>query len=271
MANVEGADTVRTSGRMRTFAGRASSFIQVVLSFGTLVVLWQVGSMLINIPVLFPSPASVGERAVEMLAVGELQGHIAISVFRIATGFLIGVILAVPLGLVMGNVPLVQRLVDPWVEFFRYIPALALTTMALIWFGSGESSKVFLIVYGTVFIVTVNTVVGVKAIPRNRIRAARSLGASPGQAFLHASLPSTLPFVFTGMRVALGNAFATIVAAELVASRSGLGFVIFNSRLFLDTEAIFVAIISLGLLGFTGDRLLRLAFATVGARYVRAT
>jgi NitT/TauT family transport system permease protein len=169
----------------------------------------------------------------------------------------------------MGTFSIVRKLLDPYIEFFRYIPALSLVTLALIWFGPGEASKVFLLTYATLFIVVVNTAVGVGAVPTSQIRAAQSLGARRHQVFLHVIVPRTVPYILTGMRIALGNAFTTIVASEMVAAQSGLGFVIFSSRLFMNTQAIFVAIFCLGLLGLASDRLLRTLMRVFARRYVR--
>jgi len=156
---------------------------------------------------------------------------------------------------------------DAYIEFFRYIPALSLVTLSMIWFGIGEASKVFLIMYATVFIVTVNTTAGIVAIPANKLRAARSLGANRLQMFVYVTLPASVPFILTGMRIALGNAYAVIVAAEMVAAQTGLGFLIFSSRNYMQTDAIFVGVISLGILGFLTDRVMRFLIVTFGTRY----
>ena len=116
-----------------------------------------------------------------------------------------------------------RRLLEPYTEFLRFIPATALITVAVIWFGIGEGSKIFLIIYTTVFIVIINTAAGVSAVAPNKIRAARSLGAGPAQVFFFVALPATVPYILTGMRLAMANSFVTIVAAELVAANDGLG------------------------------------------------
>jgi ABC-type proline/glycine betaine transport system permease subunit len=147
----------------------------------------------------------------------------------------------------------VRYLLEPFTEFFRFIPATAMITVAVIWFGIGEGSKIFLIIYTTVFIVTLNTAAGVGAIAPNKIRAARSLGASTRQVFLFVALPATAPYILTGMRLAMGNSFVTIVAAELIASNAGLGKMIWDARLYMLVDQIFVALLTLGLLGFATD------------------
>jgi NitT/TauT family transport system permease protein len=142
-----------------------------------------------------------------------------------------------------------------------------MVTLAMIWFGIGEASKYFLIIYGTVFIVTMNTIAGIVSIPPAKIRAARSLGANQWQLFVFVTLPASVPFILTGMRMAMGTAFTTIVAAEMVAAQSGLGFLIFSSRLFMQTDAIFVGIVALGMLGFLADRMMRFLILAFAKRY----
>ncbi|HZP89065.1 MAG TPA: ABC transporter permease [Burkholderiales bacterium] len=258
------------SSMMGLFGRRSMTALgSLLISFAVLVLIWQLAASAAHLDLLLPSPFTVARAAVAMVASGELQSDIAASMARIVTGYFIGAAIAIPTGLLMGTVPFIRRFVDPYIEFFRYIPALSLITMALIWFGIGESSKVFLIVYGTTFIVVVATSAGVAAIPKNRLRAAASLGANRPQMFVLVVLPSVIPQIYTGMRIALGNAFTTIVAAELVSAQSGLGYVIFNARLYLQTDKIFVAIIALGLLGLASDRLLRTVFRWLGWRFVQ--
>jgi NitT/TauT family transport system permease protein len=222
-----------------------------------MIVLWQVVATTFFKPQFFPSPPQVLAAAQEMVASGELFEHIGISMQRILTGFLIGSAIAAPMGLLMGSVPFVRAMFDPYAQFFRFVPSLAWLTPVVLWFGIGEISKVLIIVYTTVFIVLINTMVGVSHIAPNKLRAAACLGATPLKAFLHVTLPATLPFILTGMRLAMGNSFATVVAAEMIAADSGLGYLIFNSRLWMATDKIFVGIVCLGALGLVTDRFFR--------------
>jgi NitT/TauT family transport system permease protein len=132
----------------------------------------------------------------------------------------------------------------------------------------GETSKVILIVYTTVFIVTVNTIAGVMSVSPILEQAARSLGANRFKIFTRVILPSTIPFLLTGMRMAMGNSFMTIVSAEMIAAEKGLGFLIFTSRLFMQTERIFVGIVSLGILGFVVDAVFRLGMNRFAGQYL---
>ena len=203
-----------------------------VASIIGMVVLWHVLATTFFKPQFFPGPLLVLATGEEMVASGELFEHISISLQRILLGFLIGSAIAAPAGLIMGSVRTVRAII-------------------------GEISKVLIIIYTTVFIVLINTMVGVAHIPPNKLRAAACLGATPFKAFAHVTLPATLPFILTGMRLAMGNSFATVVAAEMIAADSGLGYLIFNSRLWMATDKIFIGIVCLGTLGLITDRLFR--------------
>jgi NitT/TauT family transport system permease protein len=167
----------------------------------------------------------------------------------------------------MGRFAMFRQLLDPYIEFFRFIPPIAFVTLAVIWLGPGETAKVALIFYTTVFIVTLNTIAGVQAVSPLRLRAAASLGAGPLQMLTTVILPSTVPFMVTGARIAMGNSFLTVVSAEIVSAQDGLGALIWTARNYSRTEWVFVGIIALGLLGYVFDRALRIATQVFLSRY----
>jgi ABC-type nitrate/sulfonate/bicarbonate transport system permease component len=241
------------------------------IGFGSLFALWHIASVYLLNSILFPPPARVIAKAIELARDGTLWDNASISLQRIALGFLFGTLIGVPLGLAIGSFGIVRRILEPYTEFLRFIPATALITVAVIWFGIGEGSKIFLIIYTTVFIVIINTAAGVSAIAPNKIRAARSLGASRAQVFLFVALPATVPFILTGMRLAMGNSFVTIIAAELVAANAGLGKMIWDARLYMLVDQIFVALLVLGLLGFATDRLFRWGIYAFAGRFSPVT
>ena len=238
-----------------------------VVSFGALLLVWHLASAYLVKSVLFPTPAAVFSKAIELIANGSLIENSAASLKRIAIGFVLGSSLAIPIGLTIGSFQLARKLIEPWTEFLRFIPSVALISIAVVWFGIGEEGKIFLIMYTTVFIVILNTAAGVASIPRNMIRAALALGASKWQVYVLIALPATVPFILTGMRLAMANSFTTIVAAEFVSAPAGLGVVLWNGRLFMLVDEIFVALVTLGLLGFTADRLFRFAINRFAHRY----
>jgi len=235
--------------------------------FGLLFAIWHIAAVYIVGSILFPPPGRVIAKAIGLIEEGILQEQVLVSLRRIMTGFAGGAAIGIPLGLAIGSFRPVRYLLEPFTEFFRFIPATAMITVAVIWFGIGEASKIFLIIYTTVFIVTLNTAAGVGAIAPNKIRAARSMGASTWQVFLYVALPATAPYILTGMRLAMGNSFVTIVAAELIAANAGLGKMIWDARLYMLVDQIFVALLTLGLLGFATDRLFRWAIHTFAGRF----
>jgi NitT/TauT family transport system permease protein len=241
------------------------------LGFASLFLIWHVASTWIMPSVLFPTPWKVVLKAIELGEDGTLWEQSSASLARIATGFLGGSLIGIPIGLAIGSFSIVRRLLEPYTEFLRFIPATALITVAVIWFGIGEGSKVFLIMYTTVFIVIINTAAGVSAVAPNKIRAARSLGANSAQVFFSVALPATVPYILTGMRLAMANSFVTIVAAELVAANNGLGRMIWDSRMYMLVDQIFVALLVLGFLGFTADRLFRWGIYAFAGRFSPVT
>lgn len=230
--------------------------------------LWQYASVKLN-PIFFPSPASVLRAVHELYQEGLLVQNAVASMRRILLGFLLGSLAAVPIGLLMGMSPLARAVVIPYVGTLRFIPAIAMVIFATAWFGDGEAAKVFLVFFATLFIVILNVEAGVRTVPPNRIRGALCIGARPYQIFWYVILPSTVPFILTGMRIAMGTAFAVIISAELLSSDIGIGYLMASSQIFLKTERIFVAVVLLGSLGFITDRIFRILIQTFGGEYVR--
>jgi len=255
----------------RTLQASWNRYGGYALGFASLFVLWHLASIYLVSSVLFPPPAIVFRKAVILVRNGVLLEHLWASVQRILVGFIAGSLLGIPIGLAMGSFRPVRQVLEPYTEFLRFIPSVAMITVAVIWFGIGEASKIFLIIYTTIFIVILNTAAGVSAIANNKIRAAQALGATRGQVFFHVALPATVPYILTGMRLAMANSFTTIVAAELIAANEGLGKMLWDGRMFMLVDDIFVSLVSLGLLGFAVDRMFRWSIYTFAGKYSPAT
>ncbi|MFD3380424.1 MULTISPECIES: ABC transporter permease [unclassified Streptomyces] len=228
--------------------------------------IWQLLAMKYG-PSLVASPSQTLSAARELASDGTLTNSIIASSRRILIGWGLGVLVGVPVGLLVGQIKVVRQLLDPYIEFFRFIPPIAFVTLAVVWLGIGESSKVVLIFYTAVFIVTLNTSAGVMAVNESKLRAAASLGAGRRQILVGIVLPSTVPHIVTGARLAMGNSFLTIVSAEIVAAQVGLGSLIWTSRNYGRIDWVFVGIITLGILGFVFDRVLRIVASRVLLRY----
>ena len=236
------------------------------LSIVAFFVVWHFGSRLMD-SVLFPSPAQFLVTFVELLLDGTLVHESWVSLQRILSGFVIGSLIAIPLGLLMGSFRVMRLILDPYIELLRFIPSIAMITVAVIFFGLGEGSRIFLIAWVTVFTVTINTAAGVASIEPNKLRAAQSLGASKRQLFFLVTLPATVPFILVGARIAMANAFTTIVAAEIIGAHSGLGTMLWQARLYMLIDNIYVVLITLGILGLAIDRLFRFLSQQFGRRY----
>jgi ABC-type nitrate/sulfonate/bicarbonate transport system permease component len=241
------------------------------VGFASLFLLWHLASVYLVSSVLFPPPIAVFRKGVILIRSGVLLEHLSASLQRILTGFIAGSLLGIPVGLAMGSFRPVRRVLEPYTEFLRFIPSVAMITVAVIWFGIGEASKIFLIIYTTIFIVIINTAAGVAAIAPNKIRAAQALGATRAQIFFQVALPATVPYILTGMRLAMANSFTTIVAAELIAANEGLGKMLWDGRMFMLVDDIFVSLVTLGLLGFAVDRTFRWSIYTFAGKYSPAT
>ncbi|GAA5135010.1 ABC transporter permease [Pseudonocardia adelaidensis] len=207
----------------------------------------------------FPTPPEVVAKAMQLAANGTLQEDLLASLARVLTGFLIGSAVAVPVGFLMGWYTLARGLLEPWIQFFRTIPPLALLPLVLVLLGIGEVPKVFVIFLAAFLACVISTYQGVVSVDRTLIDAARVLGAKDGTIFARVVVPASTPFILVGMRVGLGSAWATLVAAELLAAPAGLGYRMQQAQLYYDLATIFVSIVVIGVLGLVMDRLLLLA------------
>ncbi|MFD3765336.1 MULTISPECIES: ABC transporter permease [Paenibacillus] len=216
---------------------------------------------------MLPGPIDTAKGGYELLQDGTLLSYIGISSYRVLLGWTLGSLIAIPAGLIIGKVNAVRAIAEPFLNFIRFIPPIAFITLFLVWFGIGETSKVALILYATFFIVVLNTLTGVLSVEEDKIRSARSMGASEWQTVLHVIIPATVPYMFTGVRLAMGTSFMAIIGAEMIASNEGVGYLIWNSRLFFRTDWIFVGLICLGLMGFLTDRAVALLGRKLLSRY----
>ena len=177
---------------------------------------------------------------------------------RVLVGFIIGSLVGIVMGVLLGRIRMLHDLLDPIIELLRYLSPTAMIPIAVIWFGIGEMSKYFLIFWGTFFIVLINTTAGVWRAPIARQRAAECLGANRLQIFVLVVIPSAVPYIVTGMRVAMASSFMSIIPAEILAADSGIGYLLQKSSMLLQTNRIFVALLTICMLGFVVDRIFRL-------------
>jgi NitT/TauT family transport system permease protein len=221
---------------------------------------------------IFPTPLQVAAGAHELMQDGTLWEHIGASLFRVATGFLIAVAFAVPLGLWMGWVRGAYLTLNPIFQMLRPISPIAWIPIAILWFGVGDVSPIFLIFLSSVFPMIVQTVAGVHTIERRYLWAAANFGVSRTTLFRRVVIPAALPQILVGMRIGLGVAWLVVVAAEMIALHSGLGYMIMDSRNAGNRYDLVIAgMIIIGVIGLALDGAMRLLeqLKSVRWRYVR--
>jgi ABC-type nitrate/sulfonate/bicarbonate transport system permease component len=241
-----------------------------VVGIGLALALWEALAYLKGDPVLLPTVQETVRTFVEYAGerypavVGQtLWQHALVSVGRIAAGWGAGVLIGVAVGGLMASVPLVRHLIDPLIEITRPLPPLAFIPLFIVWFGIGETPKLLLILVGVVPIMIIATVEALDAVPEELVQAGRSLGGSPAWVLLTVRLRSALPAIITGMRLAMGGAWTSIVAVELIAATSGLGYLINNAGVNLQTPLVLSGIVTISILGILFDTLLRLFHRSV--------
>ena len=245
-------------------------FLCALASFGTLLAIWHFSVGTIFNSTLVASPEETFAKGISMLLSGELLRDIGVSLKRVLVGYVLGCAVGISVGAIIGRYRLVADFVDPVLELIRPISPVALVPLAMLWFGIGELSKYFIIFYATVIVVLMNTAAGVSRTPPTRIRAARCLGATEQQLFRKVVLPSAVPYILTGMRIAMGFSFMGIVAAELIGAQEGIGFLIMNSQMLLETARLFVGLLSLGIVGLIVDRAFRAILTRSMRRYMQS-
>lgn len=209
-------------------------------------------------PVFLPGPAKVIER-VQMWWADGLLGDIGISTMRVVVGWALASLIALPLGLLIGSWRVVQALLEPMMDFIRYMPAVAFVPLVMVWVGIDEDAKVAIIFIGTFFPMVLMVAEDTRRVPMAQIEAAQAMGATRWEIVEKVILPSAKPALLDTLRVNMGCAWTYLVVAELVAANSGLGYAILKAQRFLQTDKIFAGILIIGLIGLVIDQLFRLA------------
>jgi ABC-type nitrate/sulfonate/bicarbonate transport system permease component len=219
---------------------------------------WIIPSLNPRAAILMPPPSIIFVAGYEAARSGLLFTHVVASTQRVLLAWGAVCLLAIPLGIAMGWWGRFNRYVNPIVELLRPIPPLAWIPISILWFGIGLQQNIFIIMIGCFFPVLLNTIHGVRGVDPILIRAANNFCASEFKILRRVVLPAALPNIFTGARIGLGVAWMVLVAAELVAATSGLGFMIEDARNFLRTDLIFVGMIAIGCMGILMEGALRL-------------
>ncbi len=243
--------------------GEGSSTAIAVVTVVALFGLWWVATHFGWIRDLFlPTPERIAVSFVEAWK-GEIQGgrplaeHFGWSLFRVFVAFALACLTAIPVGIAMGVSRVARGIFDPPVEFYRPLPPLAYLPLIVIWFGIEETAKIVLIFLACFAPLAMAARAGVKSVMIEQINAAYSLGASKWQVIRHVIIPAALPEIFTGMRIAIGFGWTTLVAAEMVAANAGLGQMVLNASNFLRTDVVIMGIVVIGVVAYGFDLLMR--------------
>ena len=244
---------------------RLRPYIVPVLSLLGFALLWEAVSRSGNVnPILLPAPSVVMKTLIEQMGPGDgerpsylMLRHTGITVFRLLAGYLIAAVASTVLGLLMGINRHVYEWCNPLLSFFMPIPSITLVPVAILWFGLGTGTVVFIVVVGSCFPIIYNAAAGVRSTPQKLIWAARIAGASKAQIFYKVLVPGAMPYLIAGQKLALGRSWRAVISGEIFAStKYGLGFMIFDARTFLDTQSMFAGILVVGMLGLILEKVI---------------
>ncbi|MGN6581249.1 MAG: ABC transporter permease subunit [Bordetella sp.] len=236
-------------------------WLSLVTILVILFVWWLVTAMGWVKPLFVPSPQSIVESFIAVLKNGftgtPFWQHVLISTFRVFSAFLLACCIGIPLGLSMGTSRELRGIFDPLIEFYRPIPPLAYLPLMIIWFGIGETSKILLIFLSVFAPVVLGARAGVRSAAIEQVHAAYSCGATRWQVLRHVILPAALPEILTAMRVGIGFGWTTLVAAEMVAAKQGIGYMVLSASQFLQTAVVIMGIIVIAAIAYLFDLMMR--------------
>ena len=247
--------------RLLVFRGALSRPVTLAISLGVstaIVLLWEVsvraGWMS---PVFLPAPSTVVAALLNMLVGGQLLGNAAISILRVWVAFLLSAVMAIPIGMLMSAYRPIGAALEPVIDFIRYLPVPALVPLSIIWFGVGEETKIFLLWLGTFFQLVLLVADDMNRVPHEYVEIAATLGARPVQVLTDVAWRAMLPGVVDSLRITLGWCWTYLIIAEIVAADSGLGFVIWTARRYMQTPQVMAGVVTIGVIGLVTDQALR--------------
>ncbi|MBR5114799.1 MAG: ABC transporter permease [Oscillospiraceae bacterium] len=244
---------------MKNKKRKALSAVEYIWLLIVVIAVWQIASNLglLN-PLTLPSPAMILNTFISLIKKGTLQKNLLISSRRVLTGYAIAAASAIVLGILMGLSTHFKRMTDLIIQILKPIPPISWIPLVILWFGIGEKGKVFLIFIGCFFTILVNVVDGIRRIDVKLIELSNSMVIPKLKYVFKVVIPYAAPNIFTGLRVGLGQSWMCVVAAELVASSTGLGYMIMYARQFGQTDVVIVGMLMIGIIGKVMDSILML-------------
>ncbi len=243
---------------IRGTLSRRQFAIYAALGVAAPIIAWAFVSQAGIVPKIFmPGPWDVAKRFWSWIVDEGFAGDLLISLERVSLGFLASLVVALPIGLIAGTFKPAEAIVEPAMDFIRYMPAVAFVPLMMLWCGVDELSKVSIIFIGTFFQMVLMFADDVRKVPMQQIEAAQTMGGTRREILYKVIFPSAAPALLTTCRITLGWAWTYLVVAEIVAANSGLGYAILKAQRFLQTDKIFAGLIAIGFLGLLQDQLLR--------------
>lgn len=251
-----------TNSKNMKFSINIENFITISTVLIIFLIWYFITELKLYPEMLVPSPKSVYRSFIEIMNNGykgnSLLTHLKDSMERLLYAYILVIITAIPLGLLSGYNSKVRAVMEPIIEFYRPLPPLAYYTLLVLWMGIGNSSKITLLYLAGFAPVYIACMSGVKMIKSDYINGAYTLGANKWQVFIHVIFPASLPAIFTGLRTSIGVEYTTLVAAEMVAAVTGIGWMVLDASKFLRSDIIFLGIFIMGITGIILDRIIRI-------------
>lgn len=233
-------------------------FIEYIIVLVIIIIVWQLleNKGAIN-AVTLPAPDTILKSFLSLLTSGKLLKHLIISVVRVLKGYMLAAVIGIGLGVILGLSERLKRMTDLIIQIVKPIPPIAWIPLVILWFGIGEGSKVFLIFLGGFFTILINVIDGIRQTDIKLIEVSNVMETPRLKNVFQLIIPSAIPNIFTGLRVGLSSCWMCVVAAELVASSTGLGYMIMNARQFCQTDVVIVGMIMIGITGKLMDSIIR--------------
>lgn len=228
--------------------------VMAVMAFACLLAVWEIVARFTNAKMFLPPASEIIAKFIDSFTVPigkyTMPVHIGVSLYRVGVAFSIATVMGVALGVFMGYSKMFEAIIKPIFEFIRPIPPLAWIPMSILWFGLGDRSKFFIIFLGCFCFITVNTYDGTRNVDPVLLGAARMLGASERKVFFHVVLPSSIPYIFAGLQIAITAGWSAVVGAEMVHSDEGVGWLIVMGMTNGNTVQIMVGMLAIGIVGY---------------------
>lgn len=240
-----------------TLPRRATLAISIATTLALLIAWEAVVRGGLTSPVFLPAPTTVVAALWDMSRNQDLLWNAGVSILRVWTAFLLAAVMAVPIGMLMSVYRPVGAALEPLIDFVRYLPVPALVPLSIIWFGVGESNKIFLLWLGTFFQLVLMVAEDTKRVPHEYVEIALTLGARPRQILKDVAFRAMAPSLLDNLRISLGWCWTYLIVAEIIAASSGLGFVIWVARRYMQTPQVMAGVVAIGLIGLVSDQALR--------------